>query len=81
MLPTAAAAAAGVGGGGGQDSLNLMIAVASGSLVRLMGFSEDGTRTDVGVFNLQVLRLDFKVRRIPIIDLLSFSVRPSLSTS
>ena len=31
-----------------------MIAVACGSSVRLMGFSEDGSRTDIGAFNLQV---------------------------
>jgi len=39
---------------GGLDSVTVMMAVASGSLVRLMGFSEDGTRTDIGIFNLQV---------------------------
>jgi len=38
----------------GLDQVTLMIAVACGSSVRLMGFSEDGTRTDIGAFNLQV---------------------------
>jgi len=38
----------------GLDQVTLMIAVACGSSVRLMGFSEDGSRTDIGAFNLQV---------------------------
>ena len=45
---------------GGLDSVTVMMAVASGSLVRLMGFSEDGTRTDIGIFNLQVYTVTVK---------------------
>ena len=40
-----------------------MIAVGSGSSVRLMGFNEDGNRTDIGLFNLQVCPY---VKRIPL---------------
>ncbi|XP_023321940.1 BTB/POZ domain-containing protein KCTD3 [Eurytemora carolleeae] len=38
----------------GLDQVTVMIAVASGSSIRLMGFGEEGTRTDIGIFNLQV---------------------------
>eukprot|EP00092_Neocalanus_flemingeri_P020181 GFUD01021852.1.p1 GENE.GFUD01021852.1~~GFUD01021852.1.p1 ORF type:complete len:711 (-),score=193.62 GFUD01021852.1:199-2331(-) len=38
----------------GLDQVTAMIAVASGSNIRLMGFSEDGTRTEVGNFSLHV---------------------------
>ena len=31
-----------------------MIAISSGNSIRLMGFSEDGTRTEVGNFSLHV---------------------------
>ena len=36
------------------DQVTVMIAVASGCSIRLMGFGEEGTRTDIGIFNLQV---------------------------
>jgi len=38
----------------GLDQVTVMIAVASGSNIRLMGFSEDGARTEVGNFSLHV---------------------------
>ena len=38
----------------GLDSVTVMIAIGSGSSIRLIGFSEDGTRTEVGLFSLGV---------------------------
>ena len=38
----------------GLDSVTVLIAIGSGSSIRLMGFSEDGTRTEVGLFSLGV---------------------------
>lgn len=38
----------------GLDQVTVMIAVASGSNIRLMGFSEDGSKTEVGTFSLHV---------------------------
>ena len=38
----------------GLDQVTVMIIVASGSNIRLIGFSEDGARTEVGNFSLHV---------------------------
>lgn len=38
----------------GLDQVSVMIAIASGSNIRLMGFGEDGTKTEVGNFSLHV---------------------------
>jgi len=38
----------------GLDQVTVMMAVSSANIIRLMGFSEDGARTDVGSFNLSV---------------------------
>jgi len=38
----------------GLDQVSVMIAVASGSSIRLMGFGEDGAKTEVGTFSLHV---------------------------
>jgi hypothetical protein len=38
----------------GLDQVTVMIAISSGNSIRLMGFSEDGTRTEVGNFSLHV---------------------------
>jgi len=38
----------------GLDQVSVMVAVASGSSIRLMGFGEDGARTEVGHFSLAV---------------------------
>lgn len=38
----------------GEQSHTKMVAISYGSQIRLWGISEDGTKTDVGVFNLNV---------------------------
>jgi len=40
--------------GAGLEQVSIMLAVASGNNIRLMGFSEEGARTEVGNFSLQV---------------------------
>jgi len=39
---------------GGLEQVTVMIAVATGSNIRLMGYSEEGTKTEVGNFSLHV---------------------------
>lgn len=41
-----------------SESHSKMVAVSYGSEIRLWGISEDGTKTDIGIFNLQV-RVEF----------------------
>ncbi|XP_021934384.1 BTB/POZ domain-containing protein KCTD3 isoform X3 [Zootermopsis nevadensis] len=43
-----------MGQGGGGEASSKMVAISYGSQVRLWGVSEDGTRTNVGTFNLHV---------------------------
>ncbi|PNF23019.1 hypothetical protein B7P43_G09820 [Cryptotermes secundus] len=40
--------------GGGGEASSKMVAISYGSQVRLWGVSEDGTRTNIGTFNLHV---------------------------
>lgn len=40
--------------GAGLEQVSLLLAVATGSSIRLLGYSEDGARTEVGLFSLQV---------------------------
>ena len=40
--------------GAGLDQVSIMLAVASGNNIRLMGYSEDGTKTEIGHFSLHV---------------------------
>ena len=40
--------------GAGLDQVCIMLAVASGNNIRLMGFSEEGAKTEIGHFSLQV---------------------------
>ena len=40
--------------GAGLDQVSIMLAVASGNNIRLMGFSEEGAKTEIGLFSLQV---------------------------
>ncbi|KAJ9591552.1 hypothetical protein L9F63_001906 [Diploptera punctata] len=43
-----------MGQGGGGEASSKMVAISYGSQVRLWGVSEDGTRTNIGTFNLHV---------------------------
>ena len=40
--------------GAGLDQVTIMLAIASGSNIRLMGFNEEGAKTEVGSFSLTV---------------------------
>ena len=40
--------------GAGLDQVCIMLAVASGNNIRLMGYSEEGAKTEIGLFSLQV---------------------------
>ncbi|PSN50775.1 hypothetical protein C0J52_05950 [Blattella germanica] len=43
-----------MGQGGGGEASSKMVAISYGNQVRLWGVSEDGTRTNIGTFNLHV---------------------------
>lgn len=43
-----------MGQAGGSESSSKMVAISYGSQVRLWGISEEGTRTNIGIFNLHV---------------------------
>ncbi|XP_067012116.2 BTB/POZ domain-containing protein KCTD3 [Anabrus simplex] len=43
-----------IGQGGGSETSSKMVAISYGSQVRLWGVSEDGSRTNIGIFNLHV---------------------------
>lgn len=43
-----------IGQGGGSETSSKMVAISYGSQVRLWGVSEDGSRTNIGTFNLHV---------------------------